>query len=320
MSTKAANGRVTRWLHVLSEFDCEIRDRKGKDNPVADYLSRPILYLTDTSRSKDVTFDEIKSFLNSETDAATDKTFRRIARRYYVHDGILFWKNKEGLKKVIFTLKDLHKILSDLHENSGHLGFKSVWKIVKERFYRPHLYQEVEHYVNSCVQCQEFRIRKPNYKFTGKEYISGIFNTWGGDFLGPLPVSAKGNRYICVFVEYLTGYIFAEAVPDQTSVSALKILRNLISLFGVPLRLTLDQGSAFIADNFKSFCSLKSIEPNYVLSYQPEWNGLAENANSLIRYGLTKLCYQNFENRDSYLPEVLYGTRIRIHSRTGYSP
>ena len=34
------NGRVTRWLILLQEFDITIKDRPGKENPVADFLSR----------------------------------------------------------------------------------------------------------------------------------------------------------------------------------------------------------------------------------------------------------------------------------------
>ena len=34
------NGRITRWMILLQEFDITIKDRPGKENPVADFLSR----------------------------------------------------------------------------------------------------------------------------------------------------------------------------------------------------------------------------------------------------------------------------------------
>eukprot|EP00253_Pinus_taeda_P017248 PITA_17248 len=34
------NGRITIWLILLQEFDITIKDRPGKENPVADFLSR----------------------------------------------------------------------------------------------------------------------------------------------------------------------------------------------------------------------------------------------------------------------------------------
>ena len=33
------NGRVTRWLTLLQEFDITIKDQPGKENPIADFLS-----------------------------------------------------------------------------------------------------------------------------------------------------------------------------------------------------------------------------------------------------------------------------------------
>jgi hypothetical protein len=40
MNKYVTNGRVTRWLLLLQEFDIIVVDKPGKDNVVADFLSR----------------------------------------------------------------------------------------------------------------------------------------------------------------------------------------------------------------------------------------------------------------------------------------
>lgn len=40
MNKLITNGRITRWLLLLQEFNITILDRLGKKNTVADFLSR----------------------------------------------------------------------------------------------------------------------------------------------------------------------------------------------------------------------------------------------------------------------------------------
>ena len=57
MNKPITNGRITRWLLLLQEFNITIIDRPGKENLVADFLSR-INHGGETSPVKDDFPDE----------------------------------------------------------------------------------------------------------------------------------------------------------------------------------------------------------------------------------------------------------------------
>ncbi|OMJ14812.1 hypothetical protein AYI69_g8430 [Smittium culicis] len=59
------------------------------------------------------------------------------------------------------------------------------------------------------------QLRRSTYKFTGKTAISGIFDTWEVDFVGPFPESELGNKYIFTGIERQVGILFQSQCPAQ---------------------------------------------------------------------------------------------------------
>ena len=57
MKKPVTNPRVTRWMLLLQEFNINIIDRPGKDNLVADFLSR-MIHLGDNALAEDNFPDE----------------------------------------------------------------------------------------------------------------------------------------------------------------------------------------------------------------------------------------------------------------------
>ena len=57
MNEPITNGRVTRWLLLLQEFNINVIERPGKENFVVDFLSR-IQHEDDTKPVDDTFLDE----------------------------------------------------------------------------------------------------------------------------------------------------------------------------------------------------------------------------------------------------------------------
>ncbi|OMJ14069.1 Pro-Pol polyprotein [Smittium culicis] len=112
-------------------------------------------------------------------------------------------------------------------------------------------------------------------------------------FDGTLPESRSGKTSILVCVERLTGYPWAWAVKEQTASTTINFLQELVSTIGQPGEISCDNGGGFQSKLVKQFCKKMKISISYNVPYQPEWMGTVD---------------------------LLGGIRMRVSSRTGYSP
>ena len=68
----------------------------------------------------------------------------------------------------------------------------------------------------------------------------------GMDFLGPLPETPRGNKYICVFSDYNSRWPEAGALKNKKTTSVAKLLIDeVVSRHGAVKVLLSDQGVGF---------------------------------------------------------------------------
>jgi hypothetical protein len=163
------------------------------------------------------------------------------------------------------------------------------------------------------------QFRYPKYKFDGQSQISGLFDTWSMDFLGPFPRSEVGNSYILTKIEHLSGAPVLTAVKSATADVACAGGAMIIANYGLPKEIRADN-NPFGAHNFRDWCEKRKIELNLTPAHQPEWTAFVENMNRQVRYALTKMCDGGWRDWEKFLPTIQFALRARVSSRTGYSP
>ena len=66
------------------------------------------------------------------------------------------------------------------------------------------------------------------------------------DIMGPMPTTESGDKYILVVGDYFTKWKEALAIPNQEAKTiAEKLVKEVISRYGVPIRIHSDQGRNF---------------------------------------------------------------------------
>ena len=72
--------------------------------------------------------------------------------------------------------------------HNGHFGTKKMFPCISQHFIWPNLWKDVKSYVKTCAGCQK-AVLQP------LPCVSEPFQKVTFDTVGPLPHTAKGNRY-----------------------------------------------------------------------------------------------------------------------------
>jgi hypothetical protein len=264
---------------------------------------------------------------NYPTDYTTQQKQKlaRQAVQYTVENGILFKKNKRNPENPlrIITLQDRDKLLYNLHSSplSGHFGIRKTIDRTMEKYYWPTMGNDIKSYIESCDVCQRMgKPAKPTSITPIK--VTGPFEQIGIDFVGPLKVSSKQNRYIIVATDYLTKWPEAKPIPKATALEAANFLyEHIICKHGVPTKLISDHGTAFIGNVINLLKRETGFRHNLAATYHPQSNGLTERFNKTLCNALAK-CVNSCkaDEWDDLIPSVLFAYRTMKHSTTKFSP
>ena len=219
--------------------------------------------------------------------------FVRRASKYKLIGDVLYMKGADLVLRRVPWREELYRVLEENHEGAcgGHFALKiTLHKILQEGYVWPSLHKDVHHWCRSCERCQSFgkRVLKPELRKTIMAF--DVFEKWGIDAIGPLPITSRGKSYILTAVDYLSRWAEAAAVRQITAKDVAKfVYEEICCKFGVPLEILSDKGPGFRAGLLDFLCEKMKIRHNYTTPYYPQCNGLNERFNSELVQILLKV-------------------------------
>jgi hypothetical protein len=148
-------------------------------------------------------------------------------------------------------MKEIHAGLCGAHIGSRPL----LGKVFRQGFYWPKAASNAAELVQKCENCQRCDQKQPS-SLTQLIQPTWPVQRWGLDLLGPLPPAQGNLKYVVVAVEYFSKWIEAKPLATITLATIQKFFwQSIICRFRVPKAITVDNGTQFNAETFKTFCS-----------------------------------------------------------------
>lgn len=303
-----ASPRQVRHLDYIGQFSTDIRHISGSANIVADALSRteaidfPTHYNVKDMAQAQANDVEIKGLLDKTIESSLNLKIIHIPE--FNVDLVCDEVNDQIRPYVPLNFRK--QVFDSLHGLS-HPGVKATVNLVTSRFVWLAVRKDVCTWAKSCLKCQKSKVSR-HTKTEIKKYdlVSDRFNHINIDIVGPLPVS-NGYSYCLTCIDRFSRWVEAFPMINMSAETvAQTLIHGWVARFGVPLRITSDQGRQFESSLFRELQAFLGIKHFRTTPYHPSANGLIERRHRELKAAIK--CYGT-ENWYSVLPFVLLGMR-----------
>lgn len=281
-----------KWVTKMLGYDFEIIYKKGKQNVVADALSRKDAdvesllcaisiiqpdWITE-ARDEWKKDDELWTLIQRlQQEPSASETFIWKNDSLWYKDRLYLCKNSQ-LKQ---------KVLLELHTSpiGGHSGFLKTYHRVKKEFFWDGLKRDVQKFVAECLVCQQNKVE--TIKTLGLLQPLAIpSQRWeevSMDFITGLPKS-EGKSVIMVVVDRLTKYAHFCALshPFKASTVATAFMETVQKLHGNPKIIVSDRDPIFTGHFWTELFSCLGTQLAHSSSYHPQSDGQTEIVNKCL--------------------------------------
>lgn len=309
--------RRARQLLFVAEFTSDIRHISGKDNIVADALSRIETIACPTSIDYELLSKAQKE--DTELPSLLQQTNLQLKKVNIpnTHSEVYCETSTSNIRP--YLPADFRRTAFNAVHNVSHPGARTTRKLIQQRYFWPSMNTDAATWAKTCVACQRAKIHRHTHSNMTSFPACDRFHHLHIDIVGPLATSESGHRYLLTMIDRTTRWPEAVPIKEITSeVVARKVYESWITRFGCPKTITTDQGRQFESQLFRALTHLLGAEKTRTTAYHPQSNGIVERWHRSLKAALMSRLEQNTKWKDE-LPTVLMGLRAAIRTDTNTS-
>ena len=215
-------------------------------------------------------------------------------------------------------------LLHAYHDSSigMHHGRDATYNSLSHDFYWRHMHKHVRNWVRHCPQCIRFKSLQPSHGPMQLRLYQHPFHTLGVDYVGELPPSPSGNKWILTAVCPYSNYLRAIPVPDKTATTAANALFHDVFLqLGFPSVLQSNRGGEFLNALLHRIAQLLLIKQVFTSGFRPRLNGATERSHQFFNSALGIFCEHQQEKWEQFLQPAVYSHNVSpISGSTNITP
>lgn len=161
------------------------------------------------------------------------------------------------------TLKTVH---------TSHMGMVKTKQLARDIVFWPGMNSQIEDMISKCAICLEHKNKNAKEPMIIHEIPNQPWSKVGSDLF------ELGNNSYMVMVDYYSGYIEIDKLPNTTSNTIIKCMKAQIARHGIMDILITDGGPQYSSQTFREFTREYGIQHNISSPEHQQSNGLAEQA------------------------------------------
>ena len=166
--------------------------------------------------------------------------------------------------------------------HAGHIGINSSLRRARDLIYWPQMSTDIRHYVETCGVCATYGDKQPAESMVMTETPDLPWQKVGTDLF-----SWSGRDYM-VTTDYHSGFFELDYLPDTTSETVVRKLKNNFSRHGIPHTLVSDNGPQYASAVFRKFAQNWQFVHETSSPGNSQANGAAEAAVKIAKRMLRK--------------------------------